>query len=579
MKFKKIAAIFMVATMTASPLTAFAADSATGSGTIEGYVVEAAFSVVLPTTTGSSLAFVLDPQALLAVSNDTDYSGEAAGSIIFTSTKSTSSPVIYATNKSSYPVLLDVDVTMTNDATNPVTFVTDKTKVDEAKDTALNVYFAAIPEQLYTDVSDYTTSVPSTKVALPIDPTTLGSKLAYSVDGSKDNYEITYVDPDYLYTPIAAPTWDSVGFTLTGSCNKDANWDAYNTANGALSCEVAWTMTKPDANSTLTPYEIATVPVGDDAYGLVDLVTVTPTAPAIATTTYALTASTAVAVPVTLGLGTKAATGIASVTYNDGTVKTVDPADYTFASNTLTFKSAYVDTLIAASVASRAYTVTFNDTAATPVVVTLTYTAPIAEVLPSIATTTYAIDADTAKAITVALGAGTGTATGIESIKIGSTALTPTTDYTISGTTLTLTAAYVNAQIAATDKASRTLVVTFNNTAKTVVNLTITYTAPVVNRVGSVTPTDVTFSKVSGATVAIDLGSGTGVVTGITSVATVVAGVDYPWTATTHWSLSGTTLTLKPACSLGTLATGLTRTVKVYFNNGTSDTFIATVAN
>jgi len=579
MKFRKIAAVLMVATMTASPLTAFAADSATGSGTIEGYVVEAAFSVVLPTTTGASLAFVLDPQALLAVSNDTDYGSEAAGSIIFTSTKSTSSPVIYATNKSSYPVVLAVDVKLTNDTTNPVTFVTDKTKVNEAKSSALNVFFAAVPEVKYTTVSTYTTSVPSTKVALPVDPTTLGSKLAFSVDGSKTNYEITYVDPDYLYTPVTSPTWDSVGFTLTGSCNKDANWDAYNTANGALSCEVAWTMTKPDANSTITPYAIETVPVADDAYGLVDLVTVTPTAPAIATVTYPLTATTAVAVPVTLGLGTKAATGIASVTYNDGTVQTVAPADYTFAGNDLTFKPAYVDTLIAASVATRAYTVTFNDTAATAVVVTLTYSAPIAEVLPSIATTTYAIDAATAKVITVALGAGTGTATGIESIKIGSTALTPTTDYTISGTTLTLTAAYVNAQIAATDKASRTLAVTFNNTAKTVVNLTITYTAPVVNRVGGVTPTAVTFSKASGATVAIDLGAGTGVVTGITAVATVVSGVDYPWTVTTAYTFSGTTLTLKAAAPINTLAVAVTRDIKVTFNNGTTDTFTVTIAN
>jgi len=579
MKVKKIAALFMVAAMTASPLTAFAADgNATGTGTIEGYVVESAFSVVLPTTTGSSLAFVLDPQALLGVSNNTDYGSEAAGSIVFTSTKSTSSPVIYATNKSSYPVLLAVDVTMTNDTHNPVTFVTDKTKVDEAKDSALNVYFAAVPEKKYTTVSTYTTSAPSTKVALPVDPTTLGSKIALSVDGSQSNYEITYATPDYKYTPIASPTWDSVGFTLTGSCNKDANWDAYNTANGSLSCDVAWTMSKPDANSTITPYQIDGADAGTEAYGLVNLTTVTPTAPAIATVSYPLTATTAVAVPVTLGLGTKAATGITSVTYTDGTVKTVDPADYTFASNTLTFKSAYVDTLIAANVASRDYTVTFNDTAATPVVVKLTYTAPIAEVLPSIATTTYAIDADTTKAITVALGAGTGTAAGIESIKYnsGATTLAPTTDYTFSGTTLTLTAAYVNAQIAAGDKASRTLAVTFNNTAKTVVNLIINYTAPA--RAANVTPTAVNYSKVSGATVALDLGAGTGLATSVTAVAVTAAGVDYPFTAGT-FSLSGSTLTITNGASISSLAVAQTRTIKVTFNTGASDTFTATIVN
>lgn len=92
---------------------------------------------------------------------------------------------------------------------------------------------------------------------------------------------------------------------------------------------------------------------------------------------------------------------------------------------------------------------------------------------PSIPTTTYTRTTGQPLAITVNLGVAPDAATGIESVTFvnpnGVTRpLTAGTDYTFSGTTLTLAAATVDALTA-----SRTYTVTFNDTAKTAVEITV----------------------------------------------------------------------------------------------------------
>lgn len=324
MKLKKFAAVFMVATLTTAPLTAFAADvtdpanatgTASGAGSIEGYVKEEAFSVVLPTVAANALDFKLDPQALLAISDNTNYGSETAGSVVFTATKKASSDVVFATNHSSYPVLLSVDVKMTNDVTNPVKIITDKSKIND--DTNLNVYFAAVPEQKPAAVSTYTTSTPSTKVALPVDGTSLESKFAYSIAGTTDNYKIKYDDSTkiYSYAAIDAPKWDSVGFTLTGLCNKNADWSTFNTGKGALKCDLTWDIKKAD---TTTPYTVDGTPVADDAYGLV-ATTPAKVAPSVSTTTATFTKATPSDVTINYSLGSATKVSEVYVKGNSGT--------------------------------------------------------------------------------------------------------------------------------------------------------------------------------------------------------------------------------------------------------------------
>lgn len=272
MKLKKVLAAFMAVSMAFMPMTALAADptvdpsvttapatgDVTGEGEFEGFVKEEAFCVVLPTVTAEQLKFILDPQGLLKHKDGSKYASLNPGSIVFPETESTSSDVIYATNKSSYNVRLDVSLNMKNTTTVPVTFLSDKSKVNQ--DDNLNVYFAAIPEKVkIADKSATITSDPSA-IAFPID-NALSTSFAYDIDGKPANYETTYkTDEDkYEYnirSGINEDTdWDTVGFTLTGTCNPNADWTEYNEkANAAsdaenLSCTLAWTMTKTEGDT------------------------------------------------------------------------------------------------------------------------------------------------------------------------------------------------------------------------------------------------------------------------------------------------------------------------------------------
>ena len=92
---------------------------------------------------------------------------------------------------------------------------------------------------------------------------------------------------------------------------------------------------------------------------------------------------------------------------------------------------------------------------------------------PSIPTTTYTRVSGQPLAITVSLGTAPDNATGIESITfVNPTGVTKTlaegTDYTFSGTTLT-----INSNVVDGLTADRTYKVTFNDTAKTAVDITV----------------------------------------------------------------------------------------------------------
>ena len=89
---------------------------------------------------------------------------------------------------------------------------------------------------------------------------------------------------------------------------------------------------------------------------------------------------------------------------------------------------------------------------------------------PSIATTTYTLVADTPLAVTFDLGNGAKAATAIASVKKGANAVN-SSFYSVEGNTLTFNATYVNALREAGSAA--TIAVTFNDSANTVVNLTL----------------------------------------------------------------------------------------------------------
>lgn len=97
------------------------------------------------------------------------------------------------------------------------------------------------------------------------------------------------------------------------------------------------------------------------------------TAPSIATTSYTMAADQGVDITVSLGSGNLKATGITSITFTkNGEERTVGTDSYSLDGNTLKIGASYINSLVNGGVTSRDYTVTFNDTAATAVVVTLT---------------------------------------------------------------------------------------------------------------------------------------------------------------------------------------------------------------
>ena len=82
----------------------------------------------------------------------------------------------------------------------------------------------------------------------------------------------------------------------------------------------------------------------------------------------------------------------------------------------------------------------------------------------------------------------------------------------------------------------------------------------------SIASATATFSKASGATITVDLGKGNKSASGIDKIATIVNGTEHAWVAS-DYTLSGTTLTIKPSAAISGLAVGQKRTIKITFND------------
>ncbi len=98
----------------------------------------------------------------------------------------------------------------------------------------------------------------------------------------------------------------------------------------------------------------------------------TPTAPSITTKTYKYTSGQALVIPVNLGAGNLAATGINRITYVNasGVSTALATTNWSYANGKITIAESYITALAGANV-TRDYKVTFNDEDATQVVLTL----------------------------------------------------------------------------------------------------------------------------------------------------------------------------------------------------------------
>lgn len=357
---KVLAAVLAGAMVLGMGTTAFAADPAgsgslDGTGDFEGYVDKDVISVALPTSPATTtFAYTMDPQGLIAETEgakDTEAEFTSTTGVYFlTEGKkyTENSAKLKVINKGT--VDADVTVTATTEENDNVNMATSKTFTGTAADLYLGLLVANQPEVAVQATGGTDASV------------TVGVK------GRPANYEIKYDEsktPSYEYVPktgLADAAWNSFEFGLTGACNKDGDFSAAGLT--APKVTVTWSYAERDnenSNAAMLDENAS-----EDA------------APSVTTTTANLASGQPLEIGVNLGAGSKKATGIANITFanGSGTTNTVADSKYTYADGKITFISDWVTAQITAigSGNTRTYTVTFDDSAATTG--TFTVTAP-----------------------------------------------------------------------------------------------------------------------------------------------------------------------------------------------------------
>ena len=250
-RMKKFLAVLTAATLLATPFTALAAGSNSGSvdsdSYLEGVTPDDVFSVQLPTIPANTYKVVLDPNKLLSTvatnqnvsqnsydPNATLLFGNASGDYGHSDT-SDGAPVV---NTSMQDAILTVNVTVTNAKTNPVTFVGSKAAVS-ANDTT-NVYLAVVPGEKGT-VSDNALATVSANSPVTAQASAVGTdgkaSLTFYIPGQPANFELSQEDDSsvrsghkYTYAKKSSDlaAWNTASFYLTGASNPNADWKKFN---------------------------------------------------------------------------------------------------------------------------------------------------------------------------------------------------------------------------------------------------------------------------------------------------------------------------------------------------------------
>lgn len=200
-------------------------------------------------------------------------------------------------------------------------------------------------------------------------------------------------------------------------------------------------------------------------------------APVLNQDTYNMISAQPVLIDLDWGSGALGATGVRSITYEDasGATVTVSTDRYACVDGELRFRGSYITAILGEGCLSRTFTITLNDTANTQMEVTLSATGSA----PSIAQTSYNMNAGTAVSVNVNWGSGALLATGISSIEYTDAAgkrITVATDkYWFEGNTLTFRGSYITSMLNE-GSISRSFIITFDNATKTQSNILMTAT-------------------------------------------------------------------------------------------------------
>lgn len=247
-KIKQILALTMATVMVVSTAT-FAAETltggaatvgggnASGDGTTEVPPETDVLNVELPTVAASTYNFKMDPEGLLVqTSGDaghTDFSG-LSGTMFFYQTSATKyaneSDSATITNKSSF----DIDVTVKAELVSAAGITMSTTNdFSTATDAAAQVYLAV------KDADGET--------ALAAADGKITATVETAISGAATQYETKWDNATGKYTYALKSTatgFDTYTFSLTGACNDEADWGAY---DQAPTVNVVWTVCKAGA--------------------------------------------------------------------------------------------------------------------------------------------------------------------------------------------------------------------------------------------------------------------------------------------------------------------------------------------
>lgn len=352
MRAKRMKSILTVVLTTAlvfgSTITAFAVDGESeGTGSYEGGEMKYPNpQVTLPTIPAGTYDYIADPNGLIAATSAAHYGGATftgTSGIFFKTKDAVGDTKAEYTNKSKAQIAsvvsakdIDVTVKLEQKTAGSEGVAYSDTATYESTDKANKIYLAV------TDDAETNAKVAALS-------STTAAELTTVVEGKPDNY-VEHYDPQtekygyVLKTPAEGEEleWNECSYTLTGALNTNATWGDEVTFPAI---KVTWSWAEHS----------------DDA------------APSIATTEYTVDGTEDVAITVNLGGGTLAATGISGITFTSttGATKTLEASLYSLQGTTLTIDKSQVSAWVGAGVASRTYTIKFNDEAETTKTITM----------------------------------------------------------------------------------------------------------------------------------------------------------------------------------------------------------------
>lgn len=352
-KFKKVLAGMLTTTMVLGMgTTAFAqtgdatgSGSGTGTGSFEGHVDKEVVAVTLPTADATTFSYKMDPEGLIAATDQAKYSDasfEEGKNVYFLSGENTwtsESKKLKVVNKGT----VDVDVTVAAKTAENTNVAMSTTDTFTETDTAAKLY-------LGLKVAN--------KAAVAVDTTDTAGKVVVGLRGNEANYEVTSTDAGYAFTAksgVPDTAWNNFEFGLTGACNPKGDYSAANLTGSDVT--VTWSYAVREESSTAD---------------LLDANAVSDAAPSIATTSYQMVANTPIEISVNLGGGDLAATAVSRIMDPTGAFDYLSGGYATYDANSkkITLLDTMVDACIAGNVSS--VTVVFNDSVSTSVVITLT---------------------------------------------------------------------------------------------------------------------------------------------------------------------------------------------------------------